>query len=102
MDNIDKQDVKKNLMSESAWIRLIYMVLFWLAGHLVVALVLFVAVIQAVITLLSGSPNANLLDFTKGLNRYLYQIAGFLTFNSELKPYPFSDWPADVSENKSE
>ncbi len=98
MDNIDTKDVKKNLMSESVWIRILYMILFWLAGHVAVALILLVAVVQAILTLVSGRTNTNLLDFTRSLNRYLFQIAQFLTFNSEQKPYPFSDWPAEGDE----
>lgn len=90
----NNSSLKDNLMSESIWIRIIYMVLFWLAGHIVIALVLLTAVVQGVLSLLSGQPNLDLQAFSLGLNRYLYQVASFLTFNSEAKPFPFSDWPA--------
>ena len=72
------------------------MILFWLAGHVVIGLLLLVAVVQAGVVLIIGQPNLNLQEFTVGLNRYLYQMACFLTFNSETKPFPFSDWPTGL------
>ncbi|MTI13108.1 DUF4389 domain-containing protein [Sansalvadorimonas verongulae] len=86
--------LKENLLSESLWLRVIYMVLFYFAGHVVIALVLLIAIVQGVLTLITGQPNLNLQEFSLGLNRYLQQVANFLTFNSENKPFPFSDWPA--------
>ncbi len=90
----NRDSVKEHLLSESIWIRILYMVLFWLAGHLVIAMVILIAVLQGVLVLFTGQPNLSLQEFSLALNRYLYQMANFLTFNSETKPFPFSDWPS--------
>lgn len=83
----------KNLKSESRWLRLLFMALFAAMGYLAVLLVFLISIAQAVHGFIKGEGNARLLQFTAGLNQYIYQIAQFLTSNSEEKPYPFSNWP---------
>ncbi len=85
--------LKRNLASESIWIRLLYMLLFALVYQVVELLVLFSTVALFLFTLFSGRPNTNLREFGSSLSQYTYQIFRFLTFNSERRPYPFSDWP---------
>ena len=87
------EKLKKNLMSESLWLRILYMVIFYLVSQVAIMLVAVLAVAQALFNLVTGKPNLNLQEFSIGLNRYLYQILCFLTFNSDKKPYPFTDWP---------
>ena len=48
---------------------------------------------QWILVILNGEPNARLLHFTKSMNVYAYQIMEFISFNSEVKPFPLSDWP---------
>lgn len=78
---------------QAVFIRALFMILFviiyYVAGWLVVA----VAVFQFVVVLITGKQNSNLTAFGEGLSRFIYQIARFLTFNTEDKPFPFSEWP---------
>lgn len=53
-----------------------------------------VVILQFLIVLLTEAPNAQLLQLGESLSAYIYQIMLFLTFNSEKRPYPFSDWPS--------
>ncbi|RRJ85476.1 DUF4389 domain-containing protein [Aestuariirhabdus litorea] len=69
------------------------MLLFWLVMQLTRLVVGVVVLSQVVFVLMTGSPNDNLLDFSRSLNRYIFQILQFLTYHSEQKPFPFSDWP---------
>lgn len=97
------EKLKSNLMSESLWLRILYMVVFYLVSQVVIMLVAVLAVVQALFGLITGKPNLNLQEFSIGLNRYLYQILCFLTFNRDEKPYPFTDWPkADHTETAVE
>lgn len=82
-----------NLKSESRWLRLFFMVFYLVAGYFAGFLVFIVALVQTVLGFVSGEPNARLLNFSKSLNLYLYQILEFLTYSTEEKPFPFSDWP---------
>lgn len=75
------------------WLRGLYMLLMALAFHVCVTVLGVVAVIQFVVMLLGGSPNVQLVRFGRSMGRYLGQLADFLTFASEVMPFPFSEWP---------
>ena len=80
--------------SGTIWQRGIYMLLFGFLLGVAKFVVFTVVVLQFLFVLFTGSPNAQLLLLGQSLSSYLYQIVLFLTFNSEGRPYPFSDWPA--------
>lgn len=88
------EKVVNNLKSESRWLRLVFMVVFGVVAYLAAFLVMLIAIVQAVHGFIMSEPNDRLLKFSAGVNQYIFQIAGFLTYNSDVKPYPFSDWPA--------
>ncbi len=98
---MDEQMVN-NLKSESRWLRLFFMGGFSIVAYLVAFLVMLMAVVQAVHGFIVGKPNERLLQFSAGVNQYIYQIAGFLTYNSDIKPYPFSDWPVPARDKASD
>jgi hypothetical protein len=57
--------------------------------------VLFVVVVlQFTFVLLGSAPNARLLAFGRSLGSYVQQVVNYQTFNTEEKPFPFSDWPS--------
>jgi hypothetical protein len=77
------------------WMRGLFMLLFAFFYHLAVMLLGAVAFIQFVWVLATGRRNPQLTDFGGGLSRFFYQLVQFLTFNSDTKPFPFSDWPSE-------
>ncbi|MGI9274370.1 MAG: DUF4389 domain-containing protein [Endozoicomonas sp.] len=92
----------ENLKSESRWLRLVFMVLFAMAAYVAGFLIFLVAVVQLVHGFIKGQPNGRLLTFSAGLNQYVYQIVQFVTYNTETKPYPFSDWPQTEDDSASD
>lgn len=92
--------VKTNLLNVNVWIRLIYMVIFGLLMMLARAIIWVVVALQFILVLVTGKDNDNLRNLGQGLGKWVYQGVLFLTFNSDEKPYPFSDWP-DIEETKS-
>lgn len=78
----------------STWVRGLFMLLFIALYHVAAVLIGAVAVLQFVWKLISGEVNPRLLSFGEDLGRYFYQIMRFLTFNTEEKPFPFTDWPS--------
>ena len=96
-----EREIKQRLTSKNVWTRALFMVLFAIAYGLVEIVLTLVVVVQFFIVLLTGGANEPLLKFGTNLGRYIYQIIQFQTFNSEDKPFPFSDWPEDeVYENQ--
>lgn len=90
------EQIKSRLTSKDIWLRGLYMVFFSIAWGLSEILLVFTVVIQFFTVLIGGSANLPLLRFGQNLSRYHYQMARFVSFNTETRPFPFSDWPEDV------
>jgi hypothetical protein len=69
------------------------MLLFAVAYGVAELLLLVTAVFQFLYLLVTGKTVERLLIFGENLSRYFYQIIRYLTFNTEERPFPFSDWP---------
>jgi hypothetical protein len=76
------------------WLRGVVMILLGILYSLAGSVLFVVAVLQFIFVLLGNAPNARLLAFGRSLGSYIQQIVNFQTFNSEVKPFPFSDWPS--------
>ncbi len=77
----------------NVWLRGMYMLLFIFLMGVAKFVTLVVVTLQFLTVLLTGQVNNNLLRFGKSLSDYQYQIMMFLTYNSELQPFPMSNWP---------
>ena len=75
------------------WIRGIYMILMFFALHLSISIVFIITIIQFIIMLMNEKLNDRLSLLGKDLGQYIQQVINFLTFASEVKPFPFNDWP---------
>ena len=77
----------------SVWVRFILLVAF--AGVLfTVFLVLLVLMIaQVLFVLITGESNANLRSLGAALSTYIFQIVQFMSYVTDVKPFPFSDFP---------
>jgi len=81
---------------QAVWIRGLFMILFMIIGNVAAWLIAAVAVFQFLFVIITGKQNTQLLSFADGLSRFVYQIAKFLTFGAEEKPFPFTDWPGSA------
>lgn len=84
---------QNNIKSESFWLRSLFMVLFFIVYRIMDILVLLVALSQWIYVLLTGDANTSLSRFAGGLAAYVAQIIQYLSYKTEEKPFPFSDWP---------
>lgn len=87
------QEFKKTVLSDSFWVRTLFVVLFFFVYRLLDIVLLLSTLGQWLFTLFTGKPHATLVKFGASLGIYLQQITHFLTAASEEKPFPFSDWP---------
>jgi len=85
--------MKERLKDESFWLRLPFMLLFFFAWRLAELILLGVIFVQVIFRLFKGEPQEQLLQFGSQLTCFSYQTFRYLTFNSESKPFPFTDWP---------
>jgi len=90
-------DLKAHITDMNVWMRLLFMLLFG-AIYAVTRFVLIVVVIlQFMWVLFTADKNRPLLNFGNQLSTFVYQIYRYLTFNTEHRPFPFSDWPDDTA-----
>lgn len=89
---MDKQNLKKNVTNCNQWTRILYMVLFAVILYLVMMVLCVVVVVQIIFALLTGEPNKEIRGFSANLVLYLQEIAAFLTYTTQTKPYPFQAW----------
>jgi len=75
------------------WVRVLFVALFWVVFYLTQLVVAAVVVAQCVFTLITGQPNQQLLQFGDSLTRYVQEILRYITFNTDQRPFPFSDFP---------
>ena len=92
MTEQNKEQVKQNLQNTNQWIRIIYMVLFWIVLYFSMMVIGALIFIQVLFALITGSENKNLRNFSVDLTKYINQILLFLTYNEDRKPFPFSAW----------
>ncbi|MCL4471355.1 MAG: DUF4389 domain-containing protein [Sulfuricella sp.] len=76
------------------WLRGVFMILFGIFYSLAGTVLFVVAVLQFFFVLLGSAPNDRLLAFGRSLGSYVQQLVNFQSFNTEEKPFPFSDWPS--------
>lgn len=93
-------ELKNNLAKRQTWLRGLYMLLFLIIYHVAELVIGAVVLLQFLFTLVTGQSNTRLLQLGQSLRSFIYQILGFLTFNTEQMPFPFSDWPTVETTNQ--
>ena len=88
-----KENTRENLVRRDIWNRALYMLLFAIVYSVAEAIIVLLAIFQFVALLITGQVNELLLRFGKNLSVFMFDILEFQTFNSEIKPFPFSPWP---------
>jgi cytoskeletal protein RodZ len=86
--------LKQNLTSQEKWIRFFFMVVFFVINYFVQIFVGILALFQFITTLIKGNPNERVLVLGDSVSQFVYQIMSYLTYSTDERPYPFSEWPA--------
>ena len=77
----------------SIWIRGLYMLLFALLYSVAELVLWTVVLVQFGYQVFNDENHPRLLELGASVARYIYQVLRFLSFNTEVMPFPFSDWP---------
>ena len=88
-----KETLRENLINEKIWMRAVFMILFLIVFWVVEFLIFFAALFQFVTVLLTNRTNEAVLRLSNNLSFFALEIFQYLTFNSNLRPFPFSAWP---------
>jgi len=89
--------LESNVKRKSTWLRLFFMFVLAFLYGLSRFVIAAVVVIQFFYVLLTGEIKAELKAFGHSLAIYSYEIIDYLTFNREVKPFPFDGvWPTSM------
>lgn len=86
-------EMKARLTSGDVWMRALYMIFFAIAYSVAEVLIVLTVIFQFLNILFTGNANLPLLRFGRNLSEYVFQVVQFETFNTEERPFPFTDWP---------
>lgn len=94
------EGVEAHLKSRDTWIRLVFMLVY----YLLVSIAGFVAGVVVVLgflhVLFTGERNASLMQAGSTIARYVREILEYLTYNTDDKPFPFGrELPTADSDN---
>jgi hypothetical protein len=90
--------LEKNIKSKATWLRFFFIVVFVFL-YAISRIVLFaVVVLQFFWLLFNGVINEALRALGQSLAGYTYQVVRFLTFNTNVRPFPFdTPWPPSAA-----
>ena len=96
----EPSDLEKNVKTKSTWLRLLFMVVIGVTWSIAAFVTGAVIIVNFFYVLFTGKTNNKLTEFGQSLAIYLYQVARFMTFNTETRPFPIDeDWPAGKEED---
>jgi hypothetical protein len=87
------KSITENLRSKSRWTKIVYIVLFFITFEIAEIVLWTIAIVQVFFSLFTGEPNQQLLKAGAQLSTYIGEVGRFVTYKTELKPFPFKDWP---------
>jgi hypothetical protein len=87
-----EEQINTHLSQVKIWQRIFLMLLFAVVITLVRWLAWAIILLQLFFVLLTGEKNTHILSFGRGLAIYDYHLLLFLTFGTEILPFPFSPW----------
>jgi hypothetical protein len=90
---MNQEEIKRNLLDADQWVRVLFMAGFAIAAWFVLIGLSGLVVVQTIIALVSGEPNRNLQKAGYLFGCYLHEIIEFLVYNTDDKPFPFSEFP---------
>lgn len=84
---------EKTIQRESLFLRVLWMLLFFLVWQVAVPLLAILVVAQLLYRLFYRAPSLHFMNFGDSLSQYLGEIGRFAVFNTDAKPWPVADWP---------
>lgn len=88
-----KKELLHSVTSFDHWARLFFIIVYFFIKKIVDFIILLIAVLQFLFKTFTSQTNVQLLSFSKSLSYFAYQILLYITYGSDERPFPFSEWP---------
>lgn len=82
--------VKKSERKE-AWFRILVLIISGIILHIWNMVIVIISLINWLITVVSGKRNKDMAEFCEYWNTEFYKFARYLTFQSNVRPFPFTN-----------
>ena len=73
--------------------RTLYTILYLVIGRFITMLLLVITLAQAIYIWMEGEPNREIFKFSKAMAEYSKQLVEYVSFNSNIRPWPIGEWP---------
>ncbi len=87
--------MKENVKNVDTWMRGLFIIIFGIIFYVLIGIIWLLVIFQFVTKVITGNLNAQLEKFSGTLTAYTRQILDYVTFRSEVRPFPFSPMPED-------
>lgn len=92
--------IEENLKSGATWMRGFFMLVSSVLASVAFFVGSFVVVLGFFWVLFTGEVNQQIRETGQSIAAYLYNVARYLTFNTDEKPFPLGgEWPAGSSDD---
>ena len=88
---MNREEMQRNILEVDTWLRGFFMLMYAFFCYIAINILMVVVFFQFAIVLLSGKSNDKLLYFGDVLSTFIYQIIMYLTYNTDIKPFPFGE-----------
>jgi hypothetical protein len=89
---------EQHVKSRSTWLRLVFMIIMWLLFEVTRFVTAVAVILQFLHVLFTGEANPRLKQFGQSLATYTHEMVSYLTFNTEVRPFPFdAEWPTGAT-----
>ena len=93
-DNKTGNPIEQNLKSGTTWLRCLFMLISCVLACVAILAGTVIVVLGFFYVLFSGEVNRQIQEVGQSVATYIYNIARYLTFNTEEKPFPLGgEWP---------
>lgn len=98
-ENKTGNPIEENLKSRRTWLRCLFMLVSGVLASVAVFAGSVIVILGFFHVLITGEVHQQIKEAGQSVAAYLYNIARYLTFNTDEKPFPFGGaWPAGSSE----
>ena len=95
--------IEENIRSGSTWLRLLFMMVSCVLAGVAIFAGSVIVVLGFFHVLFTGDVKQEIRAAGQSIAAYIYDISRYLTFNTDVKPYPLGgEWPSGNSGNNEE
>ena len=85
-----KKKIRVRLKDPKTWTELLFIFFYCIVADLCLFIVFLIAIFQYLTCFFTGKTNKEVNKFAEVISKYLREIIAYLTFSTNVKPFPFS------------